>query len=111
MRILYVNPAVYDFLTATIIEGLNELATEFPIELITTHWSNYSKRGQVWPKKIIYQNRNSFDLTILGTNDGVDNDLYWSVARKGRTICIDGADFPEFVYPPENFDLYYKREL
>src|SRR5207244_4531098 len=98
MRVLYVNSTIYDFLTATIIEGLNELSQEAPIQLVTTAASNYSRFWQVWPRQKIYREKRSFDLVILGTNVGVDLELFWDVARSGRTICIDGADTPEFTY-------------
>lgn len=111
MRVLYVNSTIYDFLTATIIEGLNELSQEAPIQLVTTAASNYSRFWQVWPRQKIYREKRSFDLVILGTNVGVDLGLFWDVARSGRTICIDGADTPEFIYAASDFTLYFKREL
>jgi len=111
MRILYVNTPVYDFLTAAIIEGLNELASQMPIQLVTTRRSNYARASQVWTRQKIYKARHSFDLFILGTNDDVDEELYWDVANPDHAICIDGSDYPTFMHPAEKFRLYFKREL
>jgi Glycosyl transferases group 1 len=111
MKILYVNSRIYDFLTATIIEGLNALSSEKRIDLIATTWSNYARSSQIRSRREIYQARRSFDLAILGTNEGVDVELFWDVARPGHSICIDGSDNPQFTYPPSEFTLYFKREL
>ena len=111
MKILYVNSPVYDFLTATIIEGLNNLAEQRPIQLVTTRLANYAKLSQLCSRREIYAQRRSFDLYILGTNMDVDIELFWDVARYGRSICIDGEDTEAFSHSPEQFNLYFKREL
>jgi hypothetical protein len=111
VKILYITTPIYDFLTATIVEGLNKLAEEMPIQLVTTAFSNYAKMSQVWRRSRIYQERRTFDLTILGTNIGTDVELFWDIARRERSICIDGSDSPIFSYSPSEFALYFKREL
>ena len=111
MRILYINAAVYDFLTAAIIEGINGLSREMRLELVCTQHANYSGRFQVWSREKARRSRGLFDLVILGTNVGVDAELFRDLDCSNRAICIDGADSPEFAYPPQQFRLYFKREL
>jgi hypothetical protein len=111
MRILYINANVYDFLTAAIIEGINELSQEMRLDLVCTQHANYSRRLQVWPRERVRRSRGLFDLVILGTNVGVDVELFRDLACSNRAICIDGADTSEFEYPPGQFCLYFKREL
>ena len=111
MKILYINSSVYDFLTASIIEGLNALSKEMPLELICTAQANYARRYQVWSRDRIRRNHGRFDLVILGTNRGVDTELFQDLDCSSRAICIDGADSPEFAHPPQHFCLYFKREL
>ncbi len=42
MRILYLNSPVYDFLTATLIEGLLQLREEYDLQLVATERANYA---------------------------------------------------------------------
>jgi hypothetical protein len=103
---------VYDFLTATVIEGLNALANERPIELITTQKSNYARTDQVWSRRrILREGGSRFDVVILGTNEGVDRRLFEAVAKPNRSVCIDGSDTAVFEHAPTKFALYFKREL
>jgi hypothetical protein len=111
MNILYVNAGIYDFLTATIIEGLNELAAEGKVRLFVTARSNYARRDQVLSRGDVYRMRNDFDWYILGSSAGVDHELYWDVVRPGKAACIDGSDSEEYQYDPDRFNIYFKREL
>jgi hypothetical protein len=111
MRILYVNTPVYDYLTAAIIEGLNLMAGEGAVEVVTTARSNYARRSQTWSRSRVNRGREKFDCCILGTNVGVDEALFWDVVRPGRAVCIDGADESAFAHDPSRFALYFKREL
>jgi Glycosyl transferases group 1 len=111
MRILYVNSPLYDFLAATLIEGVNELSREQPVELSVVALSNYAKRKQVWTKEQVHQARDRFDLVILGTNLGVDDTLFWEVSREDNRVCVDGSDASTYEHDPRKFRLYFKREL
>lgn len=111
MRILYISSAIYDFLTASIIEGINALAKEMQLELVVTAHANYARLSQVWSHQKVLLHRNSFDLVILGTNIGVDVELFEELGLSDRAVCIDGSDSAELTYSPTGFRLYFKREL
>jgi hypothetical protein len=111
MRVLYVNTPAYDYLTAAIIEGLNSLADDGIVQLVTMARSNYARASQTWSRLRIHHSRRDFDVCILGTNVEVDQGFFWEVARPGRAICVDGADESAFGQDPARFALYFKREL
>lgn len=104
MRIVYVNTPAYDYLTATLIEGLNELGHE----LVCTEASNY---GRALPDDKVLALAESADLIVVGSNAGVRHHLLQGVSNP-RLIFVDGGDGAQFDVPPSlRFKAVFKREL
>lgn len=104
MKIFYVNTPVYDHLTATLVEGLQELGCE----VLASEASNYARKlddGQI----AAYAEQ--ADLIVIGTNVRVRSDLVRDV-RNPRKVFVDGDDF-QGIHPPQGIGLkmIFKREL
>lgn len=103
MNIAYLNTPAYDYLTATLIEGLSELGHM----VYTSENSNY---GIPLSKKQFIEKANLSDLFIIGSNRNVKYEYLKSI-RNIKTIYVDGSDssFLElnFNYP---INLIFKRE-
>src|SRR5262245_15569330 len=113
LRILYVTPERYDFNTATLVQGLNALSG---IELKTTTSGNYAAANQVLSAGDAAAYGSQANLLVLGSNRGVNTDLFWSIvpsARNGQRtarIFIDGGDNSELALPLAQLraiDLYF----
>ena len=104
MKIVCVQSPLYDYLTATVIEGLLELGHD----VISSEDSNYGVRASDRRIKIAAENA---ELIIVFSNknvrsrllDGIDND---------NKVFVDGSDFQEFgVDPSRLYKAIFKREL
>ena len=84
MRIAFINHCRYDYLTATIIEGINQLSRERRISLAALYRSNYARRRQVWPRERLLRQRRDFDLFVLGSDDKDDIDFFHQIADPAR---------------------------
>ena len=111
LRILYLNSPLYDFLTATVIEGLLQLRHERGVELVVASHSNYAPRSIVWSPERILGDLASFDWIFLGTNEGVNLKLFEKLDRPERSVCVDGSDESAYTHSPDDFRVYFKREL
>jgi hypothetical protein len=104
MNICYLNTPAYDYLTATIIEGLTELGHK----VFTSEKSNY---GFFLSKKYFIEQANKSDLFIIGSNKHVKYD-YLKFIKHNKTVFVDGSDSSylnlNFSYP---INLVFKREL
>ena len=104
MNISYLNTPAYDYLTATIIEGLKELGHT----VFTSEKSNY---GNYLSKNSFINKANKSDLFIIGSNRLVKYD-YLKYIKNNKTVFIDGSDSSylnlNFSYP---VNLVFKREL
>lgn len=104
MRIVYINSPIYDYLTATLIEGLQELGHQ----VLCSEDSNYGTRTD---ERELVAAAETADLIIVGSNQGVRTQLL-NGNRNPRKIYVDGADHPLISAPEEfNFELVFKREL
>jgi 2-polyprenyl-3-methyl-5-hydroxy-6-metoxy-1,4-benzoquinol methylase len=104
VNIVYINSPIYDYLTATVIEGLQELGHR----VLCSEDSNYGSK--VGDAELIGSAKDA-DLIIVGSNQGVRSTLLRTVENE-RRVYVDGADHP-VVAPPEGIDfkLIFKREL
>lgn len=104
MRIIYVNTPIYDYLTATVIEGLTELGHE----VICSEASNY---GRAAPETELVQRAEDADLIVVGSNVGVQHHLLEGVAN-ARRVFVDGTDGARIEAPAGiRFKAIFKREL
>lgn len=103
MNIAYLNSPAYDYLTATLIEGLSELGHK----VYTSENSNY---GIALPKKRFIEMANVADLFLIGSNRNVRYH-YLKFISNVKSIFVDGSDssFLEmnFKFP---VNLIFKRE-
>jgi 2-polyprenyl-3-methyl-5-hydroxy-6-metoxy-1,4-benzoquinol methylase len=104
VNIVYINSPIYDYLTATLIEGLQELGHR----VLCSEDSNYGRKA---PDHELVAAVASADVVIVGSNQGVRTGLLQG-ADHSRLVYVDGADHP-VIAPPEslNFQLTFKREL
>ncbi len=104
MKVLYINTPIYDFLTATLIEGLLELGHE----VMTSETSNY---GQGASNRQILDYAEKADLIIIGSGSRVRLWLMQDVVNP-NLIFVDGSDKGAFeVNPYLEFKAVFKREL
>ena len=104
MKILYINSAQYDFLTATLIEGLTELGHD----IVCSLGSSYGKAIEA---KEIPAVAEAADLIIIGSNHGVNHHLLEDV-KNPRIVAVDGSDHASFEVPgTTRVKAVFKREL
>ena len=104
MRIVFVNTPIYDYLTATLIEGLSELGQE----VVCSEASNY---GRALPDAELVQHAEQADLIVVGSNAAVRHHLLQGVVNP-RKVFVDGSDFAGFEVPAAiRFKAVFKREL
>jgi len=92
IKILFFNSRKYDFSTATLIEGLNEL--ENKVDLKTTNLGSYARPDQVLSDEEVLDYANTrADIVILGSNHYVDHDKFWRIkSKKIKKVYVDGWD-------------------
>jgi Glycosyl transferases group 1 len=104
LRILYVNCASYDYMTATLVEGLTELGHDVMC-------SRASNGGKAIAAAEIPGVAHAADLIIVGSNRGVDTHLLRGVENP-RIVAVDGGDNAQFEVPTTiRFKAIFKREL
>lgn len=104
MKIVYVNCAVYDYLTASLIEGLDALGHE-------VFTSQPAGRGTVLPDADLRKAAETADLIIVGSNQGVRTHLVQDIGNP-RKVFVDGGDQQDFgVTNNIRYKLVFKREL
>jgi len=104
MKILYLNTPVYDYATATLIEGLNELGHTVGCAFA----SNY---GMALAEGDITSFGNSADLIVVGSGNSVPHHLLKQIDNP-RVVAVDGGDHAAFNLPPGlTFKAIFKREL
>jgi SAM-dependent methyltransferase len=104
MKIVFINTPIYDYLTATLIEGLTEIGQE----VVCSEASNY---GRALPDAELVQVAEQADLIVIGSNVGVRHHLMQSVVNP-RKVFIDGSDFAGLGVPTAiRFKAVFKREL
>jgi hypothetical protein len=104
MNIAILNTPVYDYLTASLIEGLNELGHD----VRTSEKSNY---GNYLCKNEFIKFANNADIFIIGSNNYIKYE-YLKDIKNHKTIFIDGSDssFLE-IYVKYPINLIFKREF
>jgi hypothetical protein len=104
VKIIYVNARIYDFTSATLIEGLKNLGHT----LLCSEASNYA--AGVAAADLITQ-APSADLVVLGSNVGANVSLFAQL-RNERKVFVDGSD-QQSIALPQNIDVkaIFKREL
>lgn len=104
MRIICIQSPRYDYLTATLNEGLQELGHE----MIASEDSNYTCKT---PDKLLRRRAENADLIIVYSNWKVRTSLVQDIEHP-MTVFVDGSDQQEFyVYPHMRFRAVFKREL
>jgi SAM-dependent methyltransferase len=104
MKIAYVNPAVYDYLAATLIEGLVALGHEVVL-------SQAAAQGTHLPDEQFRAAAETADLVVVGSNAGVRSHLVQDVANP-RKVFVDGGDSQDFAVTNNiRFKAVFKREL
>jgi len=104
MFIYYIIPSNYDFLAASIIEGLLDLGHI----VYTSENANY---GMYLNRKTFIKNAHNGDLLLIHSGSYCDYSILKSISHK-KVVYIDGSDFPWIEnlldYP---IHLVFKREL
>lgn len=104
MQIVYINPAVYDYLAASLLEGLVDLGHD----VVTAQASAYGRRLDDEPLRAFAE---TADLVIVGSNSGVRSHLVQDIANP-RKVFVDGGDQQDFgVTNNIRFKAVFKREL
>jgi hypothetical protein len=104
VKIIYVNARIYDFTSATLIEGLSNLGHT----LLCSEASNYG--GGVAPDTLIAE-APSADLVVLGSNLGANVGLFAQL-RSECKVYVDGSDQQSVALPPNvEVKAIFKREL
>ena len=104
MQIVYINPAVYDYLAASLLEGLVELGHD----VVTSQVSPCGRRLDDEPLRAFAE---TADLVIVGSNAGVRSHLVQDIANP-RKVFVDGGDQQDFgVTNNIRFKAVFKREL
>jgi SAM-dependent methyltransferase len=104
MKIVCINPAVYDYLSASLLEGLVELGHD----VIT---AQASPCGRHLDDVELRAAAEDADLVIVGSNAGVRSHLVQDIANP-RKVFVDGGDQQDFgVTNNIRFKAVFKREL
>ncbi len=104
MKIICIQSTVYDYLTATLIEGLRELGHT----IIASENSNFAQRSK---DSLIKKQAESADLIIVFSNKGVRSTLIKNVDNLHK-VFVDGSDPQNFCVPSDIlFEAVFKREL
>jgi hypothetical protein len=104
MKIVSIISPYYDYLTASLMEGLQDLGHE----IISSEESNYTKKT---PDRQLRRFAEKADWIIVGGNQRVRTRLVEDIDNPNK-VCIDGNDQQEFnVYPHILFKMVFKREL
>lgn len=104
MKILYINPSHYDYLTATLVEGLIECGCE----VRASETSNYAVG---LPDEDIVAYAEQADLIVVAHGNFARRHLLQSVGNP-RIVFVDGDD-RQGIWPPDTirFKAIFKREL
>jgi hypothetical protein len=104
MKIVCIQSPYYDYLTATIIEGLQELGHE----IIASENSNYATKN---PDIKVKKAMESADLIIVFSNYDVRRYLVEDI-KNPMIVYVDGSDSQDFSIPSNIlFKAVFKREL
>lgn len=104
MKIVCIISPYYDYLTATLMEGLQELGHE----IVSSESSNYTTKTS---DKQLRRCAENADLIIVGSNRKVRHWLVEGVENINK-IFVDGDDSQEFKVPSHIlFKAVFKREL
>ena len=104
MKIFYVNPPIYDRLTAVLIEGLNELGHE----VWCSEESNY---GRAVAEPALRDYAEAADLIVVGSGRGVRTHLLQGVENP-KLVFVDGSEYQK-LSPTGGirYQAVFKREL
>ncbi|MDR1997307.1 MAG: hypothetical protein LBQ83_03185 [Candidatus Margulisbacteria bacterium] len=102
MKIVYLNTPIYDYLTATLIEGLTQNGNE----VYCAENSNY---GVSFPEKELLKQAENADIIIIGSNQGVKYNLLDKIINPQK-VYVDGSDFQILENPEISARLIFKRE-
>lgn len=104
MKIVFIISPYFDYLTATLIEGLQELGHE----IIASENSNYATKTSDRKLRRIAEQA---DLIVVCSNHRVRTWLMEDIENP-RKVFVDGDDSHNFgVYPHIKFKAVFKREL
>lgn len=104
MKIVSIILPYYDYLTASLMEGLQELGHE----IISSEESNYTKKT---PDRQLRRLAEKADWIIVGGNQRVRTWLVEDIDNPNM-VFIDGDDSQDFkVYRHIRFKIIFKREL
>lgn len=104
MKIFYVNPPIYDRLTAVLIEGLTELGQE----VWCSEDSNY---GRAVAANALRDYAEAADLIVVGSGRGVRTHLVQNVENP-RLVFVNGSEYQKLSATGEiGYKAVFKREL
>ena len=116
MKILVIQSPNYDFNAATLIQGLHNCIENGALhKLICAERSNYAALDGYYSyyepdENTIKKYAISADLIILCSNNNVKEYLAFDTGRDD-IIYMDGEDTHPYKKDPNNFALYFKREM
>jgi len=116
--ILVIQTPHYDFCSASLIQGLIELKRlGEDIEIKCVETSNYAEVKDKYTyadfddKFLKKCAKTDHFLCILTSNNNVQEHIAEQINRPENTIYIDGEDTSPYKKKPEDFPLYFKREM
>ena len=114
VKILFFNSRKYDFSTATLVEGFNQLKDA--VELRATNLGSYALPEQVLSGKEVTEYASSqADIIILGSNHYVDHKTFWKVgSERAKKVYVDGWDSGQLNINPmkyRKFNYIFKNNL
>lgn len=122
MQILVIQSPHYDFNAATLIQGLINLKLSNDewanLQLGAVEQSNYAIGHIIdisLPEEDIVPYGRDSDIIFLCSNNGVRENLLDQIVTtedyNKKVVYVDGEDVHQFKKNPENFLLYFKREM
>jgi hypothetical protein len=104
MKAVFIISPRYDYLTATLVEGLQELGHE----IVSSEDSNYAKKSS---DRQIRKHAENADLLVVGSNKKVRSWLVEDIPHPVK-VFVDGSDWQDFIVCPDMlFKVVFKREL
>lgn len=104
VKIFFLNSKYYEYMEATLIEGLAELGHDVAC-------SREASYGQAIPLSRVPAVAEAADLIVIGSGKGVDYHLLDGV-QNPRVVFVDGHDGPSFQVPAGiRFKAVFKREF
>lgn len=114
-KVLVIQSPHYDFNASTLIEGLVTLENKNEVEFHCTETSNYGFKHLGYDNSLTEEEAIEYgkeaDIIALCSNNSVKEHICDKICMPEKTVYIDGEDTSPYKKNPEDFVLYFKREM